>query len=92
HILGNHVGQLSLLRSVEQLALGVQSPPVADFSFVGNNLMQAEEYERLADAGTEAWEQEAEEYAPLADVPAPAATAQALQLRAALAMDPMKLA
>ncbi len=92
HILGNHVGQLSLLRSVEQLALGVQSPPVADFSFVGNNLMQAEEYERLAEAGTEAWEQEAEEYAPLADVQAPAATAQALQLRAALAMDPMKLA
>lgn len=92
HILGNHVGQLSLLRSVEQLALDSHSPAVADFSFVGNNLMQAEAYERLADAGTEAWEQEAEEYAPLADIPAPTATAQVVQLRAALAMNPLKLA
>ncbi|WP_404942248.1 AMP-binding protein [Pseudomonas danubii] len=93
HILGNHVGQLSLLRSVEQLA---QDPQLiaegTDFSFIGSNLMQVEDYERLADGGTEAWEQEAEEYAPLADVVAPVATAQAVQMRTRLAMDPLKLA
>lgn len=93
HILGNHVGQLSLLRTVEQLARDPQpSQQAADFSFIDNNLTQADEYERQADACSAAWAQEADEYAPLADVATPAASVKAVQLRAPLAIDPLKMA
>ncbi|QBF26816.1 hypothetical protein EXN22_14355 [Pseudomonas tructae] len=92
HILGNHVGQFNVLRSVQQLAQqlpGTGQP--ADFSFVSNNLMLADEYERQVDACSADWEAQSHRYTRLARLPALPANAKALQLRAPLAVDSLAL-